>query len=381
MRAFIKNVLLYIMPLMLGAGILSGCEDDDMPNGGNPTIHYVRVTDPAASDSLLVGSSLGNLIAIVGENLGGTREVWFNDRQAVLNPTYITDKTILVNVPSLPPTEVMNKMVLRFANGNELQHDFVIEISGPQITRIKNEHVKDGEELVLLGEYFFDPIKVTFAGGEEAEVVSVAQNEVRVIVPEGATPGPITVQTNFGKATSSQWFRDTRNVFSDMDVSNTGGWWHGHQYFADSHPNVKPLDGKFILINKDLGAGEWFEFMVANPPSSMQTQNIPDDAIRNPSNYNLKFEINTIKPLVDGTVIKMYIGNDMPGQRGGMFYAWKPNIDTKGQWETVSIPFENIIGITNPQVSANGYGVSFWFQDGVAMTANFAVDNFRVTPK
>ena len=46
---------------------------------------------------------MGSLVAIVGENLQNTRELWFNDQKANLSPTYITSKTILVNVPSTVP--------------------------------------------------------------------------------------------------------------------------------------------------------------------------------------------------------------------------------------------------------------------------------------
>ncbi len=382
MKAYIKNTLLLILPLLLIGSILSGCQKDDMMNGGEPVIHYIRVTDPAASDSLLVESSLSRLIAIVGENLQDTREIWFNDREAVLNPTFITNRTILVNVPNLPPNEVTNKMVLKFANGRELAHDFVIRISPPQVDRIKNEHVPDGGELVLQGEFFFEPIKVTFAGGKEANVVEVTQNQVRVTVPEGAESGPVTVQTNFGRATTKQWFRDTRNVFSHFENTDFTGWWHGPNFVKAEAAGITPITGKFLHINQSLDMGQWFEYMVANTPSTMPTQNIPDDAIRNPSNYNLKFEINTQKPILAGTRFRFYIGNDMPGERNNKNYTWTPVLDTKGEWETVTIPFELLIGASGARVSASGYGVSFWIWDStIAADVNFAMDNFRVTPK
>jgi hypothetical protein len=381
MKAFIKNILLFMMPLVMLGGLISGCEKEDITNGGNPVIHYIRVTDPAASDSLLVGSSLGRLIAVVGENLENTRELWFNDQQAALNPAFITSQSILVTVPSLPPSDVTNKMILKFANGSELQHDFEVQISAPQIDRIQSEHVPDGDELVLQGEYFFQPMKVTFSDGTEAEIASVTQNEVRVKVPAEVESGPVTVQTNFGKATTKQWFRDNRNIFADMEGSDYSGWWHGPNYIVENDPNIKSIGGKFIRINQNLDAGQWFEFMVANPPGTMPTQNIPDDAIRNPANYNLKFEINTLSAFIEGTSVRMYIGNDMPGERNDKNYTWTPVLDTKGKWQTITIPFEHIIGASSAKVSANGYGVSFWFWGGVEMKADFAVDNFRVTPK
>ena len=54
-------------------------------------LDYVRITRPESSDSLLVGAGQGQLIAIVGKNLQDAVEVWFNDQQAILTPTYITN--------------------------------------------------------------------------------------------------------------------------------------------------------------------------------------------------------------------------------------------------------------------------------------------------
>ena len=80
------------------AGVFSACKKDDAPNNGEPRIRYVRITNPVSADSLLVGAYQGNLVAIVGENLEKAVQIWFNDQKAVLTPTYITDKSILVFV-------------------------------------------------------------------------------------------------------------------------------------------------------------------------------------------------------------------------------------------------------------------------------------------
>jgi hypothetical protein len=74
-----KRILQLITLLFFCIGIsicFNSCSKDD--DGGEPRISYVRITDPASADSLLVGAGQGNLIAIVGENLQHTREIWFN---------------------------------------------------------------------------------------------------------------------------------------------------------------------------------------------------------------------------------------------------------------------------------------------------------------
>jgi hypothetical protein len=97
MKSF--NKIIFI--LLLTAGVVSAftsCKKEESSTG-TPSISYVRVTRPEASDSLLVGAGQGQLIAIVGNNLQGATEVWFNDQQARITPTYITKTSLLVSVP------------------------------------------------------------------------------------------------------------------------------------------------------------------------------------------------------------------------------------------------------------------------------------------
>src|SRR5699024_6442994 len=105
--------------------------------------------NPAAADSLLESAYLGNLIAVMGENLGDVKELWFNDQLATLIPTYITNKSILVNVPNNAPVEITNQMRLVFGNGSELLHGFKVDIPAPEVTSMSNEYEKVGEIAVI----------------------------------------------------------------------------------------------------------------------------------------------------------------------------------------------------------------------------------------
>ena len=81
MKNIVKSCLLLFMTAVIG-GILNSCSEDDLPNNGQPMISYIRVTDPTASDSLVVAAGQGQMIAIMGENLGNARELWINDQRA-----------------------------------------------------------------------------------------------------------------------------------------------------------------------------------------------------------------------------------------------------------------------------------------------------------
>src|SRR6478672_13147920 len=103
MKSFNKTLLILLMTVGIVSTFIS-CKKDEA--SGTPTISYVRVTRPESSDSLLIGAGQGQLIAIVGDNLENAVQIWFNDQQARLTPTYITSATLLVSVPSQIPIAV-----------------------------------------------------------------------------------------------------------------------------------------------------------------------------------------------------------------------------------------------------------------------------------
>lgn len=372
---------LFLCIVFVMTGIFISCSDDDLPNGGQPIINYIRITDPASSDSLVVSAGQGQMVAIMGQNLQDAREIWFNDQRGILNPSFITGTTIITRVPSQIPAEITNEMKIIFANGNSLIHDFAVDISAPEISYMKSEFVNPGDVATISGDYFYEPVMVTFTGAVAGELVSLEDGLIEVRVPDGAQPGPITITTNFGETESDFWFRDNRNIIASFDGS-TSGLWHGPNYIVTDDDNIPTIDGKFIRMNRDLGAWAWFELYVgpANSDVALELKNIPADAFANPENYSLKFEINTLKSLT-GAAIHMYIGPDMGGQRNTINYNWQPNINTAGLWETVSIPWEDVYTANQEfAYNPNGYGISIHFSGPSAVAADFGMDNMRVVP-
>lgn len=255
-RKYIHNALLPV--LVMALFILGSCEEDDgvpreEPNGA-PIISYIRVTDPDQSDSLLVRGELGAGIVIMGENLGGTREVWFNDRQAVVTPSWVTNETIIVSVPSIAPLEVTNKLYLVDDHLDTVAHDFEVTIPAPEIYSALNEWPLAGESLIINGNYFFDvtPVTVEFTGGGAVvEATVLSQNQLEIPVPDGATEGAVVITTNFGEATSTFHVWDSRNVVLDFDGLNPNGWRIGALDNADG-----PIDGNYLIVGGEIAANE-----------------------------------------------------------------------------------------------------------------------------
>lgn len=361
--------------------LFSSCsKDDDAPNNGEPRVRYVRITNPASSDSLLVGAGQGQLIAIVGDNLEKAVDIWFNDRQARLTPTYITSSSILVSVPAQIPNNVSNKLKIIFSNGFELIYEFVVQISEPVVSSMVCEYGKEGETVTIRGDYFYQPLTVSFTGGVNGTLVSVTDQLIEVAVPAGAQPGRITVKTNFGETKSDFFFRDNRNLLIHNDPWT--GWWGQNMVVSSTDPLA--ISGNFTRIKQSIGSWGWTEWIGGREDALATSKNLPDEAVLSPEKYNLKFEINTLKPY-NGNRIKIMIGqvNSPDPNWDTEPYFWEAPFDTKGKWQTVVIPFEVVTDryITNWGVRPQGYGVKVWFHGPGALDADVAFDNLRVVPK
>lgn len=339
----------------------------------------MRVTSPASSDSLLVGAGQGQLIAIVGDNLEGAVEIWFNDQQALLTPTYITKTSILVSVPTRIPVSINNTMRILFASGKELQHRFETQISKPVVNSMLSEYVNTGDVAIIRGNYFYLPLTVTFTGGVTGTLVEVKDQEIKLTVPAGALPGPITVKTNFGEAKSNFWFRDNRNIFISGDPHQ--GWWATYLVTAPGPNDPPKISGNYYRFKKEVKAWTWDAPEVAggDAGSNPQSKNIPDAAIIKPEDYNLKFEINTLKPYTSNTIkINVALASEDNNN-----YVWQPPYDSKGVWNTVIIPFEQVVAsyAVKPVINPAGYWTRILIFGPGDLDADIAFDNFRVVPK
>jgi hypothetical protein len=65
-------------------------------------------------------------------------------------------------------------------------------------------------------------------------------------------------------------------------------------------------------------------------------------------------------------------------------YKWNPPFDTKGQWQTVSIPLNEVFAEYNPKpvVNPNGYWCRLLIGHAPGdWDSDIAFDNLRVVPK
>jgi hypothetical protein len=220
----VRNIFSFFVLLCFFGGILSSCEDEC---GGKPRIDYI-INTSGNTDSLIVSSTSGNSIIIVGEHLASVQSITFGSSSnpnlpeipAKLNASYITDNNIILTIPE-GIDETRNVIKLVTAHGHELVYNFSVEVPPPAIQMFYSEFVEANDVLRIRGNYFFSP-KVYFYGENDEEIEAVivqsSSTEIKVTVPEKvAYSKPIKIVTNAGESISTILFRDKRNIIIDFD--------------------------------------------------------------------------------------------------------------------------------------------------------------------
>ena len=392
MKKIYKSIL-FVVIAMIATIFNQSCESNDNSEGGAPYISYIRVTNPASADSLLTAAGQGQLIAIVGGNLKTVREIWLNDQQAHFSPVYVTNTTILVNMPSDLPEVVTDQLKLIFAGGDSLLYPFKLRVNPPSISSMTCEYIADGDSAVINGAYFYLPVTVIFPSAEGSIVnglsvssetggmsVNSANNRISVNVPKGAKPGQIIVTTNFGKAISNFWFRDNRYIVEGFDGSNDPGT-NGTVVSAPGATDPPAINGKYCRIIKSMGSWDWTQVYARWSPPYCP---VPDAAILHPSDYYFKFEVCTMKPF-DANGVRAWVTDPSIAAKDKIFYNWMPPFDTQGKWQTVTIPFEDFASAAKgdfPGVTTDGtYFSAFVYCEAGDLKCDMSYDNFRIVPK
>lgn len=434
---------LYIIPIViLVISSLASCIDDDAKMGskGKPEIEYVRSCDPAEAEIHLTEGLLGNKVAIIGRNFSAVNKVYFNDQLAKLNPVFVTDRTIIVDIPSDIPGEKLDLITLCTPRDTSY-YTFMVNVPAPSIRRMNCEYVEEGDIAVILGNYFVDdatnPLKVTFTGDVDGEIISSTVNSISVKVPSDAQSGTIRVTSVYGTAESRFHFRDKRGIIVDFDnpvysgspSTNIFNGWHGdpsNGQEASKYGTENGVDGRFLNFEGPVTVQEdgWVVtadalFCYDRWPAYNDSRSV--DLFSGALNtLSLKFEVKA-KDWTGGGINFFFIGpqqasncwwepvspeTGLPNNWGDESWKqsdsypriiWAPWAETENKsfstddWITVTIPMtENKYGfygaIVEPKPLGLGFysglTVSMWRSPIVGTSCNprIQIDNVRVVP-
>jgi len=402
------NKLASIVMLLLAAlstgTLFQACEKSDSGSSAPPEVKYIRITDPAKSDSLITSAYMGSTIAIIGENLQGVNQVWFNDQKAYINSAFVTGTTIIITIPNTIPEVVNNQMYIITTNtADTLKVPFNVVVPAPRVDEMACEYVKDGDIAVIKGNFFIDdpntPLQVLFPGNIPGTVMEVAIDEIKVKVPAGAGVGPIQVKSIYGTTRSKFFFRDDRNIILDFDTKTAAGGWRSG-VIANSNP--APISGNYVKFSGsmvgDAGA-TWNEdaFSFNLWPSSNGRPDVPFFT-GDLATAVIKFECFVIEPWQASALQMIFTPYSVSGTNSyiadaavprGLWIPWKQTGSYKTEgWTTVTIPLSEFkytaSGGTcaNPLTAEMLSGLTFFvFNGGVAgtdCTVSMCIDNIRV---
>ena len=401
---------------------------------GVPTVYYVRPVKADAADSLLTSAYMGNSICLVGDNLRSVYKLLFNDQEATLNNSYITDHTLLVDVPNEIPGEVSNLMYLITKAADTVKVDFSVLVPGPTISSMSNEYEPAGNTATLMGDYFVDdpnvPLKL-YVSGTEATIKELSKGAITFVVPD-VEEGEITVTNIYGEATSSFHYKDTRGMLFnfDNDPHPTNHGWHAQVIESDETSlsgNFLRLGDPAVTLDEDGGWNDGnfsFEYWPGDwddPKTYADSPRLTDFAdFSKWEDMSLKFElyIPSANPWMSGSMQLICAGVDKITNGGdgvvdidgtvtagannnffhdgplprGLYTPWAAtgSFDTGDKWITVSIPYANFIydekgGSASGSLSAADFTslTIFVWSGGLKGTACQPVikmDNIRAVP-
>lgn len=408
-----------------GSVSLTSCKDEPDKfelTDGTPTIQYIRPATASAADSLLTEGSMNATICIVGNNLTSIKEMYFNDQQATLNTSYITDHTLIVGIPNNIPSTVSDKIYMITKGQDTLSYDFHVIVPAPTVSSMSNEWAEAGQSVTILGDYFIDdpnvPLTVTFEGNKQATINSISKTEISVTVPEGAEEGYVNVESIYGKSKSQFRYHDTRNILFDFDGSHgglaIGQGWRAGVVKNDEHS----LDGGYLYFGGSMAGGigsTWQEDQFGMnywPNGSADALSSRTEMAEMLKNYTLdklqfKFEVCIPKNSSwSASAMQIMFTDDAHvtyGTGNNSYYSatdlpralWMPwtttgSYNTNDLWTTVSIPLSSFnktnsgLACDTPLDKSFFTGLTlFVWHGGVAGTdcnPEFYIDNIRVVP-
>lgn len=434
----------FVAALAMMGCFMTACEDQPDKYeiaDGVPTLKYVRSPLPEEADSLLVGAYLGNTVCLVGDNLRSIYELYFNDQKATLNTSYMTDHTVLVDIPKNIPEEVTNKIYMITKSGEKVDFDFSVMVPAPVVSSMSCEYAPAGSEAVLYGDYFVDdpnvPLTISMPGDitvEGEQITSITKTAVKFIVPEGAVQGNIRVKSIYGTGQSVFQYKDTRNILFDWDGKYEGALAAGNSWNGDNEKkgqilaSVPSVDGKYMVMGPaTLSGGQWQtpgEYLMMYWPDPNATEgcvplyNLPQFK-KMLEDYKieelaLKFEVYvpTSNPwMAEGMQIRFtsldevsmsnqtqdYIWNDDESHEEGkaprgVWVPWEEtgSYDTNNQWVTVTLKMSEFNKLVSGLASDTEFtqdrfaGLSIFLRgggvDGKECEPIICIDNIRMVP-
>ncbi len=173
--------------------VISCDNEDELEVSGPPVIDEVRNYAAAPDDTAVTSVNTGQWVVLIGSNLRGVSEVYFNGFPATINNALFSDENLVIQIPSitfqLVPRDAFNEIVVKNDKGADT---YEINIAGaPEITHVRNyaDSPNDtilnalalGQHINIIGFNLKDATTIAFQG-LPVDLASVVYTDTSAII-------------------------------------------------------------------------------------------------------------------------------------------------------------------------------------------------------
>jgi len=193
--------------------ILPACKKDKI---SPPVITSVRNYAASPNDTLVQTVNTGQYIVLLGKNLSGVTQAFFDGVPATINTALFSDESIVIQIPSIPfqtvPKDKLNEITVVSEGGTAT---YKINIIGaPIISYVKNagaspndtiaKAIFPGQKVTIIGYNLKSPLKIAFQG--------VAANLTDVVYTDSSAIVQVPADLTGGDATLANTISYTNNI-------------------------------------------------------------------------------------------------------------------------------------------------------------------------
>lgn len=241
-------------------------------SGKVDTTNLAYSGQPYAFDSVTDAGNLGEYVVLYGSNLGSATTVTFNGNNAYFDRAWMTDNTLIVEIPSNTPTygAAANDTLTVTTLYGKVSYHFVVLPPPPTIQAVTDYDFWNGSQITLTGLGFADVTSIGLTNSNAA-VTIVSQNDSTLVLSfPSTTISRANLVFNYmyngapTKLTSTQEFVDLDNAYN---LFAFGAFQNGFGDWSWTHPSTpNPVTGP----THSYGQTQSFELVFPNGSWQME---------------------------------------------------------------------------------------------------------------
>lgn len=387
---FLTTVLFSLLSCNDIVEVESVLQEENKQSTGAPEIE--RIVLASDKEIPITEAALEDVVRIEGKNLGNVVSLKFNDIEVDSKEIYSSYDKILAPIPRELPSEITNTVYVTTELGSA-SVPLTITLPDLVIDGLYNEFTQPGDTTVIQGDDF-DLYGIT------AETADVRLGDVPVnIIESSRSTLTIQIPANAQQESQISILGDKMSDPVYIPYSNTGvsqlfdfdnwpgvgAFTHASQFpeaptnFLYDESIVESIEGapemispemKYIRFNGDVGAWGWMVMWAGYI-------DVPAEVAANPSEYDIRFELNTASAYPLNSFARIMFGN----------FGWYPAlsgvpVNTQGKWMTIRIP-ANTVDSEGNQLIPDGvdpntrFAFTIVFSPTNALTFDVSFCNFR----